>query len=591
MPTRDLAAIGKPFSQAYAMIPAFLRKLGCYLNTFPLQKTQPNKKLTMRLKKIEIAKFRNFENVIINLEKNDFPPIFPVASNNGGGKSTLLQFVFTLLHCFMDEDKKVYLQNLLADIEVVTAESPLASFIVESDGVDYELKFWLEPVDSVFGNFDLFPNFERAQRQLAVEPPNQNHRNAFFHFRDDVNKSLNVTTQLSKGLEWASSFISNDDEKILLRRAQESVNIRDYSELVNAIYDNAENPCHIGQEIKARHASLQSSAAKLKNQLNSQNLSYITHLCNEQSVLLLQTQIPDDQLIELTQKIYLAAPGSQIFLFLAQSDKQKIFNSFTDKDSTSQSYDSSVIEAKQQIPNFSTYDFAAADLILTAFNQAFEKDLKVKIKTKQYGTHYDELAAELNNFLEGKEIAADESLKSVIFSLKDSGKILKPEDLSHGELKKLSIYIWLKYIVGEDAIVLMDEIDIALHPKWQYQISKDLTEWSANSQFLLATHSPQILSASYYKNIIKLDNTNNKTSVIRLQKPPTDRDINGTVTEVMGAPDFPEALKQLHKQYRKFIDNGQVGSDEAKALKDQILQHESEDSAFFQDIRFDLDLM
>ena len=35
----------------------------------------------------------------------------------------------------------------------------------------------------------------------------------------------------------------------------------------------------------------------------------------------------------------------------------------------------------------------------------------------------------------------------------------------------------------------MDEIEIALHPDWQYEIVNDLKDWAQNNQFILATHS------------------------------------------------------------------------------------------------------
>lgn len=133
----------------------------------------------------------------------------------------------------------------------------------------------------------------------------------------------------------------------------------------------------------------------------------------------------------------------------------------------------------------------------------------------------------------------------------------------------------------------MDEVDIALHPEWQYELIHDLEKWSKNSQFLIATHSPQILSSTYYKNIIKLENG----KVEPYTKPPLDRDINTITTEVMGASDFPKDLKLLHSQYRKYVNDGKVKSNEAKKLKDKILEYESENSSFFQEINFDLELI
>ena len=41
----------------------------------------------------------------------------------------------------------------------------------------------------------------------------------------------------------------------------------------------------------------------------------------------------------------------------------------------------------------------------------------------------------------------------------------------------------------------MDEIEIALHPDWQYEIINELQDWSKNNQFILATHSYSLCEA------------------------------------------------------------------------------------------------
>jgi predicted ATP-binding protein involved in virulence len=44
-----------------------------------------------------------------------------------------------------------------------------------------------------------------------------------------------------------------------------------------------------------------------------------------------------------------------------------------------------------------------------------------------------------------------------------------------------------------DAVVLIDEIDLHLHPKWQRQIVRNLTAAFPRCQFVATTHSPQII--------------------------------------------------------------------------------------------------
>lgn len=45
-----------------------------------------------------------------------------------------------------------------------------------------------------------------------------------------------------------------------------------------------------------------------------------------------------------------------------------------------------------------------------------------------------------------------------------------------------------------DGVVLIDEIDLHLHPKWQRRLINQLTETFPNCQFILTTHSPLVIS-------------------------------------------------------------------------------------------------
>lgn len=54
-------------------------------------------------------------------------------------------------------------------------------------------------------------------------------------------------------------------------------------------------------------------------------------------------------------------------------------------------------------------------------------------------------------------------------------------------------------------IVLIDEIDLHLHPKWQWNVIDALRKTFAGVQFIIATHSPIVISASKEANLILLD--------------------------------------------------------------------------------------
>jgi energy-coupling factor transporter ATP-binding protein EcfA2 len=58
--------------------------------------------------------------------------------------------------------------------------------------------------------------------------------------------------------------------------------------------------------------------------------------------------------------------------------------------------------------------------------------------------------------------------------------------------------------LAEPAIVLVDEIDLHLHPKWQRSLISYLTERFPNTQFIVTAHSPLIVQAATDANIVLL---------------------------------------------------------------------------------------
>ena len=55
-----------------------------------------------------------------------------------------------------------------------------------------------------------------------------------------------------------------------------------------------------------------------------------------------------------------------------------------------------------------------------------------------------------------------------------------------------------------EAIVLIDEIELHLHPAWQQRILSDLMRTFPNAQFIVSTHSPQVLTTVEPKRIVEL---------------------------------------------------------------------------------------
>ena len=62
----------------------------------------------------------------------------------------------------------------------------------------------------------------------------------------------------------------------------------------------------------------------------------------------------------------------------------------------------------------------------------------------------------------------------------------------------------LDNVLQTPGVVLIDEVDLHLHPKWQQRILGDLTEIFPNVQFIVSTHAPMVINSVRKENIIML---------------------------------------------------------------------------------------
>ena len=96
--------------------------------------------------------------------------------------------------------------------------------------------------------------------------------------------------------------------------------------------------------------------------------------------------------------------------------------------------------------------------------------------------------------------------------------------------------------LGTEAVVLIDEIDLHLHPGWQRHIVSALAETFTNAQFLLSTHSPAILSQLKPDSIWIMEKTESGVVANR----PEDaygQTVNRILEDVMGVPARPREIE------------------------------------------------
>ena len=116
-------------------------------------------------------------------------------------------------------------------------------------------------------------------------------------------------------------------------------------------------------------------------------------------------------------------------------------------------------------------------------------------------------------------------------------------------------------------IVLIDEIELHLHPKWQRAIVPALRRTFPNCQFIVTTHSPQVISEVDPQQVRLLSRTEDG-----LQVEPAlstkGKDSNSLLREVFGDTERPKWMADKADLLRRYIDAAEY--ENARALLEEI---------------------
>ena len=105
------------------------------------------------------------------------------------------------------------------------------------------------------------------------------------------------------------------------------------------------------------------------------------------------------------------------------------------------------------------------------------------------------------------EISKDENSMPIFTD--SSGKKFGINELSSGEKQLFLRTLAIKMLEPENSIIMIDEPELSLHPKWQQKIVDVYRKIGRNNQIILATHSPHILGSVEKENIILLKKNEN----------------------------------------------------------------------------------
>ncbi|HGY9039151.1 TPA: AAA family ATPase, partial [Escherichia coli] len=129
-------------------------------------------------------------------------------------------------------------------------------------------------------------------------------------------------------------------------------------------------------------------------------------------------------------------------------------------------------------------------------------------------------------------------------------------------------------------IVLIDEVDLHLHPSWQQNIIEKLQHTFPNVQFIITTHSPQIVSTVPSKCLrileeIKNPSTGMKELRVLLPSSQTKGTKNSYALLYGMKTDPVPNVKEVAwlSTYKKFIENRQQDSEEAIMIRKKLDKH------------------
>jgi predicted ATP-binding protein involved in virulence len=173
-------------------------------------------------------------------------------------------------------------------------------------------------------------------------------------------------------------------------------------------------------------------------------------------------------------------------------------------------------------------------------------------------------------------------------TIKKLGKEIAVELLSDGEKSLLAMVGHLSRRLAEynphlehhltaSAIVLIDEIELHLHPAWQRMIIPRLTKTFPNCQFIVTTHSPQVLSHVDPECIHILDYDGDNV-VVKRPDSSYGLDSNRILEDILGVSKRPQEIQDRMLELFRTINNNDLESAKeiAKELGDRIGINEPE---------------
>jgi predicted ATP-binding protein involved in virulence len=143
-------------------------------------------------------------------------------------------------------------------------------------------------------------------------------------------------------------------------------------------------------------------------------------------------------------------------------------------------------------------------------------------------------------------------------------------DLAHRAVR-LNPHLGAHACLETPGIVLVDEVDMHLHPAWQQTVVSQLREAFPRVQFILTTHS-HLVTSTVHRDCIRILHEDGTVSVPSDQTQGADSPfVLGIVFGVDTSP--PIDIAETLSKYRALIEQGYGTQEQALALKGRLTEH------------------
>lgn len=239
------------------------------------------------------------------------------------------------------------------------------------------------------------------------------------------------------------------------------------------------------------------------------------------------------------------------------------------------------VSNKEQFTKLSAFDKAIESTI--DFRNLFkwfrnQEDIENQAKVREDATYEDKSLAAVKRamlaMLDGfEDIHIDR--KPLAMKVKKDGKYLKINQLSDGEKCTIALFGDLARRMAManpqmsnplegTGVVLIDELDLHMHTSWQRKVLSVLKDTFPNIQFIITTHSPQILGeVDDVFNLFYLSESEEKIS-LKIYKSFMGWDANMILEDVMNTTSLNEEIKAMRDEVFDYIENKQY--DKAEEL-------------------------